>query len=191
MTQTFRARVWSVGDDVNTDLILPNDMLTSSRAERAKSVFRPNRPGWAAQVCAGDILVAGRNFGMGSGRPAAMALKDLGIVCLVADSLNALFFRSCVNDALPALEVPGVRAAFEEGDAAEVDFEPATVTNLRSGQRLEGSPWPDMLLQSLRAGGLIERLEAEGLLHPASWSPPPGALAGRDAWTTRQPGDTA
>jgi 3-isopropylmalate/(R)-2-methylmalate dehydratase small subunit len=74
-------------------------------------------------------------------------------------------------DALPALEVPGVRAAFEEGDEAEVDFDAATVTNLRSGTRLVGAPWPDMLMKSLRAGGLIERLEAEGLVHPAGWRP--------------------
>jgi 3-isopropylmalate/(R)-2-methylmalate dehydratase small subunit len=172
MSQVFRSRVWCVGDDINTDLILPNDMLNFPRPQRAQSVFRANRPGWAAQVRQGDILIGGRNFGMGSGRPSALAMKDLGLVCMAADSLNALFFRNCVNYALPALEIEGVRAAFEEGDEAEVDFDAATVTNLRTGRRLVGTPWPDMLLKSLRAGGLIERLEADGLIHPAGWSPP-------------------
>jgi 3-isopropylmalate/(R)-2-methylmalate dehydratase small subunit len=177
VSQIFRSRVWCVGDDINTDLILPNDMLNFSRPERAQSVFRANRPGWAAQVRQGDILIGGRNFGMGSGRPSALAMKDLGLVCVLADSLNALFFRNCVNEALAALEIAGVRAAFEEGDEAEVDFEAAVVTNLRTGQRLAGAPWPEMLLKSMRAGGLIERLEAEGLIHPAGWNPPPEASA--------------
>ena len=179
MSLHWRAPVWCVGDDINTDLILPNDMLSRSRVERASSVFRPNRPGWAAQVRSGDILVGGRNFGMGSGRPAALAMKDLGLACLVADSINALFFRNCVNDALPALEVPGVRAAFAEGDQAQVDFEAATVTNLRTGLCLSGTRWPPVLLKALLAGGLVERLEAEGLVHPEGWSPAADAVAPR------------
>jgi hypothetical protein len=65
-------------------------------------------------------------------------------------------------DALPALEVPGVRAAFEEGDEAEVDFDAATVTNLRSGTRLVGAPWPDMLMKSLRADQLTICVRAFG-----------------------------
>lgn len=174
MNGALHGRVWCVGDDVNTDLILPNDMLTLPRTQRAQSVFRANRPGWAAQVRQGDILVAGRNFGMGSGRPASLALKDLGIACVLADSINALFFRNCVNDALPALDLPGARAAFAEGDEAEIDFDRATATCLRTGRRLSGTPWPPMLLASLRAGGLIQRLEAEGLIQPAAWSPGTG-----------------
>src|SRR5690606_17940552 len=109
--------------------------------------------------------------------PTAQVMKDLGIACIVAESLNGLFLRNCVNFALPALEVPGVRAAFEEGDKAEVDFRAATVTNARTGARLQGAPWPDMLLQVLLAGGLAEKLEAEGLLHPEGWKPPLDAAA--------------
>jgi 3-isopropylmalate/(R)-2-methylmalate dehydratase small subunit len=123
----------------------------------------------------GDILIGGKNFGMGSGRPAALALKDLGLSCLAAESMNGLFFRTCINFAFPALEVVGVRAAFEEGDEAEVDFDAATVTNVRTGTTLTGSPWPEFALKALRAGGLINKLEAEGLLYPEGWTP--GAAA--------------
>jgi len=173
VNQVFRSRVWCVGDDINTDLLLPIDLMSAPRKEWARNVFRANRPGWAAQVRQGDILIGGKNFGMGSGRPFTMfALKDLGIACLVAESLNGLFFRNCVNYALPALEIADVRAAFEEGDEAEVDFSAGTITNLRTGQRLSGPPWPEVLQLSLRAGGLVERLEAEGYLHPPQWSPP-------------------
>ncbi len=170
MTQIFRARVWCVDDDINTDLILPIPIIPLPRMERPQHVFSANRPGWSQQVTAGDILIGGKNFGMGSGRPAALAMKDLGLACVVAELLNGLFFRNCVNFAFPALAVPGVRAAFEEGDEAIVDFDQAIVTNLRTGATLTGSPWPELLLGAMRAGGLVEKLEADGLIRPIGWS---------------------
>lgn len=173
MDYVFRSRVWCVDDDIDTDLILPVGYLHIPLSERPKHVFQANRPGWAQQVKPGDILIAGRNFGMGSGRPAALVMKDLGLACLIAESINGLFFRNCVNFALPALQIPGVRATFQEGDEAEVHFKLGLVRNLRTGAQLQGKPWPEVLLRTLRAGGLVERLEAEGLLHPAGWTPPP------------------
>lgn len=163
----LQGRVWLAGDDINTDLILPGYVIGLPRAERPRHMFEANRPGWAQQVRPGDILVAGRNYGTGSGRPGAEVMKDLGLSCLLAESLNGLFFRNCVNYAFPALEVPGIRAAFQEGDAAEVDFEAATVRHTRTGQQLQGEVWPPMLLDILRAGGVYPLLEAEGLILPA------------------------
>ena len=172
MSELIRNRVWCVDDDINTDLLLPIDVLQFPRFERPAHVFRANRPGWSALVKKGDILIGGNNFGMGSGRPAAQTMKDLGLSCVVADTINGLFFRNCVNFALPALEIPGVRAMFEEGDEAEVNFLDATVTNVRTGKKLTGKPWPELMLKAMRAGGLVEKLEAEGYLHPLGWAPP-------------------
>jgi len=163
----FSGKVWCFGDDINTDLIQPIPVLFMPVAEQARHVFAANRPGWAEQVRAGDILVAGRNFGMGSGRPAARVLKDLGIACLLAESINGLFFRNCVNYGFAALEVTGVREAFEEGDRAEVDMATAKVTNVRTGASLTGRRWPDLLYNILEKGGVLPLLEAEGLLEPA------------------------
>src|SRR5438105_371740 len=108
------------------------------------------------------ILVAGRNLGMGSGRSAAQVLKDLGLACLLAETINGLFFRNCVNFALPVLEVAGVRAAFDEGDEAQVDFSAGRVVNLRTGAELAASAWPESALRTLEAGGLDAQLESEG-----------------------------
>src|SRR5262245_40080392 len=119
----FKARTWKVGDNINTDLILPIQAFYLPAAEQPKYVFHANRPGWVDLVKPGDILIGGKNFGMGSSRPAARSLKNLGIACLVAPSINGLFFRNCVNFAFPAVECPGVDEAFEEGDIAEVDFD--------------------------------------------------------------------
>lgn len=162
----FTGRVWVFGDDINTDLILPTPVMALPQTERPKHMFEANRPGWVQQVQAGDIIVAGRNYGTGSGRPAAQVMKDVGLACLLAESINGLFFRNCVNYALPALEVSGVAAAFVEGDTAEVNFTAATVRNLRTGQTLQGAVWPSMLMNILQAGGIIRSLEREGLLRP-------------------------
>jgi 3-isopropylmalate/(R)-2-methylmalate dehydratase small subunit len=158
----FSARTWKVGDNINTDLILPNRAFYLTPQEQPKFVFSANRPGWSDLVVKGDILVGGRNFGMGSSRPAARSLRNLGLACLVAESINGLFFRNCVNFAFPAMECPGVAAAFEEGDIAEVSFEDATVTNARTGSCLRGRPMPAELRAVIAAGGLFPLLEQQG-----------------------------
>lgn len=168
----MRGRVWCVEDDINTDLILPIHVLRVPPAERPQHMFMANRPGWAAQVRSGDILVAGKNYGMGSSRPAAQVMKDLGLACLLAESVNGLFFRNALNYAFPTLEIADVRAAFEEGDEAEVEFEAGRVTNLRTGNVLCGPAWPKLGLELLRVGGLAGQLEAGDYLHPRGWRPP-------------------
>ena len=162
----FQSRVWKFGDNINTDLILPVQAFYLMPAEQVQWVFRANRPGWSEQVRAGDILVGGRNFGMGSSRPAARSLKNLGLSCLVAQSINGLFFRYCVNFAFPAMECVGVFATFEEGDVAEVDFDEATVKNITRGTALGAIPLPPKLLDLLKAGGIYALLEKEGAIGP-------------------------
>jgi 3-isopropylmalate/(R)-2-methylmalate dehydratase small subunit len=163
-TMNFKARVWIVGDNINTDLILPNKAFYLTHEEQAQYVFHANRPGWAQQVQKGDILIGGHNFGMGSSRAAARSLKNLGLACLVAESLNGLFMRNCVNFAFPALECPGAHAAFTEGEIAEVDFEAARVRNTTRGISLSGKPLPPSLMALVQAGGVYQLLEQEGLI---------------------------
>ena len=162
----FAARSWMFPDNINTDLILPNRAFYLTAEEQAKYVFSANRPGWVDQVQPGDILIGGKNFGMGSSRPAARSLRLLKLGCLVAESINGLFFRNSVNFGFPALECPGVAAAFEEGDVAEVSFEDYTVRNTRTGAVLKASPLPESLKKLMQGGGLYQLLEGEGYLAP-------------------------
>jgi 3-isopropylmalate/(R)-2-methylmalate dehydratase small subunit len=162
----FSARVWKFGDNINTDLILPNVAFYLTPQEQIKYIFRANRPGWVDLVQAGDILIGGKNFGMGSSRPAARNLKNLGLACLVAHSINGLFYRNAVNFAFPAIECEGVEALFEEGDNAEVDFDSGAVKNLRTGKTLAARTIPPQLLKIVDAGGIFPLLEQEGLIAP-------------------------
>lgn len=166
MTDIFKGRVWKFGDDINTELMLPTVALAKPEKEAAKYFFSANRPGWADLVEKGDILVGGRNFGTGSSRPGAKVMKSLGITCLLAESINGLFLRNCVNFGLPALPCPGVSKAFEEGDIAEVDFEQGKIVNVTKGTVINTAPLPETLIRIIRAGGIVPLLDAEGCLEP-------------------------
>lgn len=162
----FTARTWKFPDNINTDLILPSRAHYATPEEQALEVFQANRPGWAQTVLPGDILIGGRNFGVGSSRPASRSLRFLKLGCLVAESLNGLFLRNCVNFGFPALVCPGVHAAFEEGDVAEVSFDDYSVRNQRTGATLTADPLPESLKRVMAAGGLFPLLEGEGYLAP-------------------------
>ena len=162
----FTARVWKFGDNINTDLILPILAFYLTPQEQTRFVFKANRPGWVDLVQPGDIIIARDNFGMGSSRPAARSLKNLGLGCVVANSINGLFFRNCVNFAFPAMECPGVFDAFTEGDIAEVDFDTGSVRNKTTNKELKGVTLPPKLLDLLKAGGIYPLLEKEGLIAP-------------------------
>jgi 3-isopropylmalate/(R)-2-methylmalate dehydratase small subunit len=164
MSEVFEGRVWCFGDNVDTDLIQPMHAMLGPLEEQPRSVFEANRPGWVDEVARGDVIVAGRNFGTGSSRPAAQVLVLLGIGGLLAESINGLFFRNCVNYGLPALECPGVRGLLAEGDRARFDLVGGRVENVGDGRALAARPWPPELLPTLRAGGVLAQLRAEGLL---------------------------
>jgi 3-isopropylmalate/(R)-2-methylmalate dehydratase small subunit len=162
--ERFEARTWTFGDHINTDLILPGPVMLLPFDEQPQYVFQANRPGWAKQVRSGDILIGGHNFGTGSGRPAARSLKVVGINCLVAESINGLFFRNCINYGLYPMECPGVSDLISEGDIAAVDYSEFVVRNLTTGEELPGKRFPEMLLDILRAEGIYPLMESQGLL---------------------------
>jgi 3-isopropylmalate/(R)-2-methylmalate dehydratase small subunit len=158
-------RCWVFPDaNINTDQIRPTPSLRLPLPEQALHVFAAIRPGWAALVQTGDILIGGKNFGTGSSRPASQVLVQLGIRALVAESINGLFFRNCVNYALPAIEIPGILDLVSEGDILDVDAARGTMRNERTGQSAQGAVMPPLLLEILESGGLINRLQAQGYI---------------------------
>ena len=161
-----RGRVWIFGDDINTDLILPGHAVMRPVAEQPRYAFEATRPGWSQQVRPGDILLGGRNFGTGSGRPAARILTQLGITAVVAESITGLFYRNCVNYGLPPVPAPGILAAFAEGDEAAIDLPGGRIVNLTTGAEIAGEPIPEILFEIVTAGGVFPLLEREGLIRP-------------------------
>lgn len=160
----LRGRVWLFGDAVNTDEMYPGFAMRLPVHEAAQHMFDATRPDWPALVRAGDIMVGGRRFGLGSARPVPLLLRELGVCCVLAEEFSSLFLRNCINHGLPALAMPGVRAAFDEGNVAEVDVIAARVRNASTGHELVGKPYPPLVLELLRHGGVEARLRSHGYL---------------------------
>jgi 3-isopropylmalate/(R)-2-methylmalate dehydratase small subunit len=160
----LEGRVWVVGDAVNTDAMYPGFAMRLSIEEAARHVFYELRPGWVDQVQHGDIVVAGKNFGIGSSRPVAQLFRTLGVQALLAEEFNSLFHRNCINFGLPAVSVAGIAGQFTDGDIARVDISSGLVENLSTGATLAAPGLPPMMLDLLDAGGLLPRLAREGYL---------------------------
>lgn len=161
----IEGRCWIFPEaNINTDLMMPSAAFMLPLEEQTSLVFQANRPGWAAQVVAGDVLVGGANFGTGSSRPAARVLKALGIAAVIVESMNSLFYRNCINYALPVLEVRGVLEKLTEGDIVACDMRHGTVDNRRTGDIIRGAPMLEFLQDIIRGGGITGKLKAAGYI---------------------------
>jgi methanogen homoaconitase small subunit len=149
----FTGKVWKYGDNIDTDVIIPGKYLRTadvrSFGEHAMDgidpTFKPE---------AGDIIVAGKNFGCGSSREQApLALKYAGISCVVAKSFARIFFRNAINVGLPIVEA-NVYDAVQKGEIIEVDLDKGQV--LAGGKAYDSTRLPEFLQAILDAGGLVE-----------------------------------
>ncbi|WP_078282034.1 3-isopropylmalate dehydratase [Mycobacteroides franklinii] len=160
----FSGRVWVFGDALNTDAMYPAFAMKMEPSEAAKHVFYEVRPGWTDHVAPGDIVVAGRNFGVGSSRPVASLFVELGVSGLVAEEFNSLFFRNAVNAGLPAFTLPNATALFTEGDCGTFDLTSGEWCNDTTGKSGSVPALPSLLLEILASGGVMPRLAAQGYL---------------------------
>lgn len=157
-------KVWVFGDNLNTDDMYPAFAMKLDPPEAAKHVFYEVRPGWTDEVSAGDIVVAGRNFGVGSSRPVATLFTELGVAGLVAEEFNSLFFRNAVNAGLPAMTLPDAKSLFREGDTGTFDLSDGTWRNETSGESGSVPKLPELILDIVASGGVMPRLAEQGYL---------------------------
>ncbi|MFJ4657354.1 3-isopropylmalate dehydratase [Nocardia sp. NPDC088792] len=159
-------RVWLFGNSVDTDAMYPAYAMKLDLPEAARHVFYQLRPDWTTLVQPGDIVVAGRNFGVGSSRPVASLFRHLGVAALIAEDFNSLFFRNAINAGLPALTVPDATTLFTDGDTATFDLATGTYRNETTGTSGRTAPLPDLILEILTSGGILARLATQGFLPP-------------------------
>jgi 3-isopropylmalate/(R)-2-methylmalate dehydratase small subunit len=164
MNDVIEGRAWVFGDSVDTDNMYPGFAMKLPIEEAAKYVFYDLRPGWTREVEPGDIVVAGKNFGIGSSRPVAQLFKQLGITALVADEFNSLFLRNSINFGLPALTIPGVTGFISDHDQVRLNVRTASIERLADRSCLQGTPLPDFVLEIIAQGGLLPKLLADGYI---------------------------
>lgn len=150
--------VFKYGDNVDTDVIIPARYLTTTdAAELARHCLEDLDDTFVARVKAGDILVAGKNFGCGSSREhAPIAIKGAGVSCVIAESFARIFYRNALNIGLPILECPEAAQNIRTGDVVAIDFDAGTITDETAGQTFQAEPFPPFMRELIAAGGLAE-----------------------------------
>jgi 3-isopropylmalate/(R)-2-methylmalate dehydratase small subunit len=164
MTLSMTGRIWVFGDNLNTDDMYPAFAMKMDPPEASRHVFYEVRPGWTDQVSEGDVVLAGRNFGVGSSRPVAALFVELGVAGLVAEEFNSLFFRNAVNAGLPAMTLPDATSLFTDGDTGSFDLSDGTWRNDTTEASGAVPRLPDLILDIVASGGVMPRLVEQGYL---------------------------
>lgn len=156
MEKKFSGKIWKFGNDIDTDTIIPGKRGTIPTIEEMKKyAFELLKPEFGSTVQAGDILVAGTNFGCGSSREqAATVLSYNGVRCIIAKSFARIFFRNAFNSGILLLQCDGIQEACEGGDIVTVDVDGQTVSV--NGQSFSVGAIPQNLFNIVANGGLIE-----------------------------------
>jgi 3-isopropylmalate/(R)-2-methylmalate dehydratase small subunit len=188
MDATIKGKVYVLGDDIDTDQIIPASFLTYNPAipEERKQFGRYALCGVPKEAAglpdghapfvdtqdesnttsAYSIIVAGRNFGCGSSREhAPLALAEAGVKAVVAEFYARIFFRNSVNGGYLVPFESGGRLveSFRTGDEAEIDTRTPRLTNLRTGDTFELKPLGDVA-PIIEAGGVFNYARQTGML---------------------------
>ncbi|MBN2500227.1 MAG: 3-isopropylmalate dehydratase small subunit [Anaerolineales bacterium] len=160
--ETIKGRVWKYGDDVNTDVIFPGKYTytISDPKQMPPHALEDLDPSFAANVQPGDVIVAGKNWGCGSSREqAVVCLSESYVGAIIAHSFGRIFYRNCINNALPAITCPQAVGAIENGEQIEVDLANGLI-HCKAGT-FEFPPLPEAVMDIFNAGGLIAYSKAK------------------------------
>ena len=165
MEQTFCSRIWRLGDNIDTDIIIMSKYLAKpSLREMVPHLFEPLRPELAARLRPGDAIVAGENFGCGSSREhAPLALKSCGVKCVIAPSFARIFYRNAINIGFPIVECAQAAEEIQAGDQVEVDFATGIITDSTQGKTWQAAPFPAFIDGIIQSGGLLNALKERGV----------------------------
>jgi len=149
------------GKDINTDDIIPASFLqlSTERAFFAENAFCKYDPEFKKRCRQSNmnIVVAKENFGCGSSREQAVyALKENGVVCVIAESYPDIFYRNSLSNGLVLITVEDA-SGFVMGDALQVDLDSSTIQNVTKGE----STYFEMKAEdrnTFQQGGMIGRV---------------------------------
>lgn len=159
----YKGKVWKVGNDIDTDVIIAARYLNDASDENMKAhCLEDIIPDFSNVITAGDILVAGKNFGCGSSREhAPIAIKVSGVSCVIAESFARIFYRSAINIGLPIITCLEASAEIQAGDELEVDVENGVIKNITQGKEYQGETFPPFIQQIIDAGNLLNYVKAK------------------------------
>lgn len=159
----LKGKVWKFGDNISTDHIIPGRFyhLRSNLEELKKHVFEDISTGFYKKVKKGDVIVGGKNFGLGSSREhAPLIIKMAGIDAVIATSFARIFYRNAINVGLAAIicNTDGI----DEGNLLEVRVDEGLMVNETKGDERKFSPLSSIMRAILNEGGLDHYIARHG-----------------------------
>ena len=156
-----QGKVFKFPDNVDTDVIIPARYLNTPDAqELAKHCMEDIDDTFVSKVNAGDIIVAGCNFGCGSSREhAPLTIKTNGVSCVIAKSFARIFYRNSINIGLPILECEEAAEEISAGDNVSIDFDSGVITNNTTGKTYTAQPFPPFIQKIIADGGLLASIK--------------------------------
>lgn len=150
-------RVFKYGDNVDTDVIIPARYLAiQDPKELAEHCMEDIDTTFVGRVNAGDVMVAGKNFGCGSSREhAPLVIKVSGISCVIAETFARIFYRNAINIGLPIIECKEAAEDIKDGDEVSIDFDSGIIVNKTTGKQYQGQSFPEFMQKIIKAEGLI------------------------------------
>jgi len=153
----IKGRALKLGDNINTDFIISGRYKFSitDMKELARHIMEDIDPGFAKKIIPGEsLIVAGKNFGMGSSREQApLVIKEAGINAVLAKTFARIFYRNSFNIGLPLIEVDTDKIG--EHDSLDIDLDKGIVRNLSKNIELKINPFPKFMQELLREGGVV------------------------------------
>jgi len=158
-----KGNVIKYGNNVDTDVIIPARYLnTTDKKELASHCMEDIDHDFIKKVKAGDIMVAGKNFGCGSSREhAPIAIKESGISLIIAENFARIFYRNAINIGLPIVECESAAREIEDGDIVEMDLNSGVIKNITKNKEYLAQAFPKFIQSIIEAGGLVSAVKAD------------------------------
>jgi 3-isopropylmalate/(R)-2-methylmalate dehydratase small subunit len=151
-------RAWAFGDEVSIEYISPLRFVISPEG-RGANCLRYLDAEFAATRKSGDLIVAGTMFGQGPGHDhAILAIKEAGIVGVIARSFAPQFFRHAIGHGLLVSECDEILGLVAGGDRVSMDFATGKGTNLSTGAVISATVPAGPAMEIITAGGLVPYL---------------------------------
>lgn len=155
MENIIKGKAFVLGDNIDTDQIIPAEHLVYSLTEDEESkmyghfalssvpIEKSGLPNGGIKFIEGDnylseftIIVGGANFGCGSSREhAPFALKKAGVKAIIAESYARIFYRNSVDGGflVPLESTKKLNTEINTGDQVEINLETYILKNNSSG----------------------------------------------------------
>jgi len=155
-----------MGDSINTDFIISGryKFAITDMKELAKHIMEDIDPDFPSKIVPGNcMIVAGKNFGMGSSREQApLVIKEAGINAVLAKSFARIFYRNGFNIGLALIETDTDRIS--EKDELDIDLDKGIVRNITKNIELKIKPLPQFMQKLLQEGGVVNYFKKYGKL---------------------------